>query len=884
MLWKRNFICVIVLLGINFSIAAERTLSDDRTELYEILTEFISDNSALQDSFPIIKNDFIVNDITGPASSEQSYPSMARDSIGNYLIAWCDYRSSTINIYAQMYDKLDRKVGSNIKLSEDNINYRRKPTVLASKKGDFAVVWPQSSSTLIAQRISPLGEKIGDRITINTYSNIEASVSGAMNNDGSFLVVAETYIVQNELRSYLVSKDNVITSSILNTTSSVYISTYNSRKLVDVDENGNYIIVWSSGTSPYNYKIVGQVVNKLGYKVGSNFQISSDTSNQSYNSPSVISTNNGYRFVYWTGGQDIYYRILRGNNSFVTDEKKLTSANYMNNFSASTDRNSLFMYLWQGLDERFGLIDTSGTLIKDSVKVLYSNSSNKTKSHHFLSNIFGDRFYLTFILGSMFDGDCVIQKYDTTFTPLSPTEIVNDDSLSSSQILPVVKFNNSGKPLFIWNDQRNGTNELFGALYDSNFVKVASDIKLNDYKTAYHLIDKKAISSFTDGTFLVAFVGYNATSGWLRLDLQRIDTNGNKLGSNIKVDSTYNNYYNDLKLNINSNDEILIAWYGSYGITIYKYSKNLSPIFKRTILQTSDSTGYNPIGVSIDNKLNVFVAWKYYNLYILRDQKTLHGRFYNLNSLWSPIIRIDSAIIQSNLIKVTAYDNSYAVLLQNHSELTLIRYYSEINEFKKNVFYTSYSYNNSINLNIAKFFSHKILLTYNSPTNVFAAGYDDNIRQSFNFLLHTYENIDPYAYSSIPLLNSSDINNGKFIFTYHEVLGNTGYDIYAKVINMEKFESTPDIYFPAKNKDYLYNNFPNPFNSKTKIAYQILTYGKVKLTVFDILGNELKVLVDEYKEAGVHTVDFESGSLASGIYFYKLEAFDVSVNKMVILK
>ncbi len=68
----------------------------------------------------------------------------------------------------------------------------------------------------------------------------------------------------------------------------------------------------------------------------------------------------------------------------------------------------------------------------------------------------------------------------------------------------------------------------------------------------------------------------------------------------------------------------------------------------------------------------------------------------------------------------------------------------------------------------------------------------------------------------------------------------------------------------------LFQNYPNPFNPSTTIGYQLPVSGHVRLAVFDLLGREVAVLVNERKEAGTHTVTFEAAGLASGVYFYRL--------------
>lgn len=87
----------------------------------------------------------------------------------------------------------------------------------------------------------------------------------------------------------------------------------------------------------------------------------------------------------------------------------------------------------------------------------------------------------------------------------------------------------------------------------------------------------------------------------------------------------------------------------------------------------------------------------------------------------------------------------------------------------------------------------------------------------------------------------------------------------------------------------LEQNYPNPFNPETVIKYQIPKEGYVTLKVFDILGNEVIKLVDEWQKAGSHIITFNSISktinLATGVYFYQLRAGDfIESRKMLFLK
>jgi photosystem II stability/assembly factor-like uncharacterized protein len=80
-------------------------------------------------------------------------------------------------------------------------------------------------------------------------------------------------------------------------------------------------------------------------------------------------------------------------------------------------------------------------------------------------------------------------------------------------------------------------------------------------------------------------------------------------------------------------------------------------------------------------------------------------------------------------------------------------------------------------------------------------------------------------------------------------------------------------------------NYPNPFNPTTMISYHLASSGDVTLKLYDVLGNEVATLVDEFRNAGSYEVTFDASSLSSGIYFYKLQAGDfVETKKMILMK
>lgn len=91
---------------------------------------------------------------------------------------------------------------------------------------------------------------------------------------------------------------------------------------------------------------------------------------------------------------------------------------------------------------------------------------------------------------------------------------------------------------------------------------------------------------------------------------------------------------------------------------------------------------------------------------------------------------------------------------------------------------------------------------------------------------------------------------------------------------------------PGKPDKYNLNqNYPNPFNPNTIISWQIPVSGWQTLKIFDILGDEVATLVDEYRSAGSYEIEFNATSLPGGVYFYQLISGSfIQTNKMVLLK
>jgi hypothetical protein len=120
------------------------------------------------------------------------------------------------------------------------------------------------------------------------------------------------------------------------------------------------------------------------------------------------------------------------------------------------------------------------------------------------------------------------------------------------------------------------------------------------------------------------------------------------------------------------------------------------------------------------------------------------------------------------------------------------------------------------------------------------------------------------------------------------VLSGGGLPQYSNSINFKVNNPTIDKSRGMTGEVFTYSlseNYPNPFNPSTIIRYSLADLSDVRLVIYDILGREIKILIDEKKEPGNYEVHFDAGNLASGIYFYRMTTREfTSTHKMLLVK
>ena len=182
----------------------------------------------------------------------------------------------------------------------------------------------------------------------------------------------------------------------------------------------------------------------------------------------------------------------------------------------------------------------------------------------------------------------------------------------------------------------------------------------------------------------------------------------------------------------------------------------------------------------------------------------------------------------------------------------------------------------------AKVFDNQVLLTWKTETEVDNYGFDIERqvsgRQSAVSNWAVIGFVEGHGNSNSPKEYSYEdkgpVGGSKFLYRLKQI-DTDGSFKYSEVINVE-----------LEVGDFvLYQNYPNPFNPATRIRFNIKSATRVKLEVYNLIGEQVRVLIDGNMDEGTYEVEFNGRNLPSGVYAYRLEAGEfLEVRLMSLMK
>lgn len=851
--------------------------------------------------------DFNVNEQVG--NSQKSVPKVAVNSNGIAFVVWGDYRNGNAMVFGQIIDSSGNIVGSEFQINSDDRNrFYNYPDVAANDNGDFLVVWQDGRSwTNIYSRLyQEDGTPISSELNLMDDATYGQQYSPRIDfNDNQFVVV--WYDTRNGYIYDIYGQRLDASGAKIDTNFAVNDDIQGSRKYlpsVAVDSDGEFLVSWYSSTPSY-YNIFTREFNANATPKDTVFQITPDSLTVSNYYPEIALVDTGYMVV-WYGYPNGYNRIfgnkfIKGhgpstNNIEITDVSGTYSAyepkieNFGNNELIVTwrdTRNGTYHFYGQKLfgDQKIN----SNFLLND-----LSETGNKISGFMSCDNS-GNFIQLWIDLKIPENNYIKSRRFYSDGTPKDISFRVDSDENSSNQYYPSIAVRQNGSFIATWEDFRNRSNDIYfqqinnnGTPVDSNkftnstsatyrpdiaigkhdgFIITWYEYKSPEYEIFAQRFDENginigdpfvvstnnvgthsyipSIASNQSGEFVITW--YQYVNNYYRIFAQLYNDVGDTVGSNILVSSDTLNYYNNLpKVGMDSTGAFAVVWYSNspsagnnYDILMQRYDSNGLPVGENFIVN-DDTSGFNQYSpdITVNANGNAVVAWQDYR----SPANIYYQRFINIGS------SVGFALIDSNraISGETQYGTNIKVEMNEQEDFVII--FNKYNSSKNDLYLKAFNSDGS------------------SHSDMFLVSANSNREQLYPDVSFVGDKI----YS---------------VWQDNHELG-VGFDIYANVFDWSELVSGTEIQNPNVPTNFsLDQNYPNPFNPTTKIKFNLPKESKVNIDIFNALGQKVSTLVNSKRTAGEHSAEFNAAHLASGVYYYRIQAGNFNqVKKMVLLK
>ena len=407
-------------------------------------------------------------------------------------------------------------------------------------------------------------------------------------------------------------------------------------------------------------------------------------------------------------------------------------------------------------------------------------------------------------------------------------------SINSIFVKPKVAINGNAKYLIDWVENNNVYISFF-SLGDTSASSI-STINTNPVSSNEYL---SAITSSEFGQFAVVWTGEDDGKD---IFVQLVDSSGNKIGNNIKVNNNASD--SDQRapdIAMADDGHFVIVWEdernGKNEIYAQLFNSNGTLSGANFKISGNHNNSIKP-SVDMNGSGNFVVSW----LDTSSSQRNIYA------------VKFDSNCVQlDSIINVSSNSNSPAVCQPDiaiDSYGTFVVVWQDNREGSMDVYYQVY--------------------------------YSDGSANGSNSRVHSERSESNQVKPSITSVGT----NGSFQVIWQDDRS-SDWDIFCPVIN---YENSNVVKVENKKSELpvaygLMQNYPNPFNPTTTINYSLPKSQNVKIEIYDMLGRKVKTLVDGYTEAGYHSVYFNASGLSSGIYIYRIIAGNfIQTKKMLLLK
>ncbi len=871
----------------------------------------------------IVKDDFRVNDDSDVGGSNQRMPAIAMDHEGNFVVVWVDERNGGMDIYGQRFDCSGNTLGENFKVNDAQgtgkyIGYNL--GVAMDADGDFVVVWQDNrnmGSDIYAQRYDAAGTPIGHNFKVN--DNLGGDQFGpavAMNPSGEFVVAW----FDNREGLYSLYGQRYSSSGEKTGNNFKIASVQTGRKFgttipaIAINPKGDFVATWIAQiyyqeTDSLNLEIHTVRFNHKNEILGSEFKVNDSDSILFLNNPDVAMDAPGNFVITWmekrTESQDIYAQRYNfkgealGSNFRVNE----VTGKFFKQFpKAVMNLSKKFAIAW--LDSRDRGVN---------IYLQYYNQSGEPEGGNlkvadlarYRPFFFGVSKTPSGSLSLAWDGYKCSNDVDIFAMILNQKgEIVkesfkvNDDKGSSSQRNPAIAASLSDHFIISWDDLRFCDTDIFAQRFSSSGEFLGSNFQVNHEREEKSSGFLSSVAMDSSGNSVITFFSDYG------IYFQRYDSDGNGLGENILVNESPLPYWaTESDVVIDHRGSFVVVWaqmIGSLDQLIFAQlytpqgEKVGTNFIANSFLDTAQSSDHPKVAKSANGSF--VIVWQ--NSYKTKSDVEIWGQLYNQSGerIGVNFEISDSAVCRYNQFPdVGADENGNFVVSWLASGNIFIQRFkadgSKIGPIIKAIYPQVPKFNG---FSLAVKPSGEFLVTWtdnrNGNPDIYAQRFDaEGNPLGGNFRVNNDQG-DNIQQSPVV---ATDDKNYYFAWGDNRDSG-SGFDIFCKVISFEPtFVSDEELL--NKPQYILLQNYPNPFNPATTIPFCLKAQGSTfkgpihtTLTIYNLLGQKVKTLVDEDKLSGSYQVIWdgkneEAKDVGSGIYFYVIKTKELTQTKKMTL-
>ena len=630
-----------------------------------------------------IIEDFQVNENVGRCNHNE--PSIAMDDEGNFVVVWDDFRNTEQHIFGQFYNRNGIPIGSNFQLSStsqgeghragdvamnehgtfivvwnqhgliygslgshgtgtgsyfqiNDSDSRGECSVDINASGNFVVVWRSSTdgiSSISGRRYGEDGSPRGAVFKINddTTTDEKYHADVAINDSGDFVVVWTHNLIQYEHEGeddiYCQLYDRYGNRKGDNFTVIETSGEGNQDPMVDIDDTGDFIVVWRRTYPTGGVDTYIQRYDKDGNALGTNFGISDVVSQQEIGGGylgDVQCDADGNFIVVWNAGEYIYCQRFQNDGSTLGSAFPIhlvSESDEQHHQSIDMNRNGDFVCAWEVTQNNHMTYDIYARAFDDSANprcdgLLVNDDNGSAEQRYPAITANGLAKYIV-VWEDWRDGDPDIwgQGYTEDHFPVGVNFQVSDSWANNYQRLPSISSAKDGSFVSVWRDERNGHRDIYGQRYDSNWIRIGDNFIINDVGGTTHQ-ENPAISVNDDGDYVVVWQDHREDN----TDIygQLYDNDGVPRGSNFKINDNGGMHdQQNPSVAMTKNGDFIVVWddYRNEVWDVYCQKYSNDGIAQGSNIKINDSAQIASISpspdIAVDARGDFVVTWLDYS-------------------------------------------------------------------------------------------------------------------------------------------------------------------------------------------------------------------------------------------------------------------------------